>query len=85
MNDALTPDQIAQYQEQGFIVIDDFLDATELEHWRTNTQEAVDQRLAEYEKKDDLPTILNNQSKPDTYYARSLRSAQAGRYPRRNA
>lgn len=59
MNDALTPDQIAQYQQQGFLVIDDFLDAHELEQWRTNTQEAVDQRLA-----------AQGDADAETYYAR---------------
>ncbi len=45
MKTALTSDQIAQYQQQGFLVIENFLSPVELENWRTSTQEAVDQRL----------------------------------------
>jgi phytanoyl-CoA hydroxylase len=63
MKDKLTPQQIEQYQAQGFLVIDGFLDPQELEHWRVTVQEAVDLRLKD-------TTMLNNQVNPDTYYAK---------------
>lgn len=70
----VTDKQIADYQEKGFIAIDGFLDAAELETWRAVTQEAVDQRLAaqrETGQASDGPTgaLLNNQADPDAYYA----------------
>jgi len=43
MNTDLTQDQIDYYQENGFVVIHDFLTPDELEEWRT----AVDQAVAE--------------------------------------
>jgi phytanoyl-CoA hydroxylase len=68
MRNRLTPDQIATYQEQGFLVIPDFLDSEELAHWRQFTQEAVDQRLEQTRGKEFLEG-LNNQDNPDAYYA----------------
>lgn len=41
MNTALTQAQINSYQENGFIVIDDFLTPSELEHWRAVVDEAI--------------------------------------------
>ncbi len=46
MNHQPTDEQIEQYQREGFIVIEDFLDAGELQQWRTTTDDAVAQRLA---------------------------------------
>jgi len=62
MKTEVTPTQIQQYRTQGFIVIEGFLDAAELEHWRTVTAEAIQMRLGD-------KTILNNQANPDTFYA----------------
>ncbi len=62
MKHHLSPDQIRTYREQGFVVIHGFLDETELARWRTDTQEAVDQRLASRGG-------LTNQKNPDDYYA----------------
>ncbi len=62
MKDKLTAQQIEQYQAQGFLVIDGFLDGGELEHWRKTVQEAVDLRLKD-------TSMLNNQVDPDTFYA----------------
>lgn len=45
MRDALTAEQTAFYRENGFIIIEDFLAADELETWREVTEEAVAQRL----------------------------------------
>lgn len=62
MNDQLTPEQIAAYRENGFVVLENFLDAAELDQWRQTTEEAVAQRLAS-------GGGLNNQGDPDAYYA----------------
>jgi ectoine hydroxylase-related dioxygenase (phytanoyl-CoA dioxygenase family) len=75
MRDQATPEQIASYRENGFIVIEDFLDAAELEHWSSTTEAAVAQRLAATARKDHgpLPQItdsLTNQGDPKSYYAR---------------
>jgi phytanoyl-CoA hydroxylase len=61
MKSEATQEQIDKYQAQGFLVIPDFLNPDELEHWRRVTQEAVELRLKE--------TNLNNQRDPDSYYA----------------
>lgn len=45
MKHALTTEQIAFYRENGFLVIEEFLSASELAHWQQVTQEAVDQRM----------------------------------------
>ena len=63
MNDQLSAEQIAQYREQGFLVIENFLSPAELEHWSEVTDEAVAQRLAATD------AGLNNQGDPDNYYA----------------
>jgi ectoine hydroxylase-related dioxygenase (phytanoyl-CoA dioxygenase family) len=44
MKTELTPEQIALYRQQGFIVIEDFLTPAELEAWRQGVDEAVAQR-----------------------------------------
>ncbi len=41
MNNRLTSAQISSYRENGFLVIEDFLDETELETWRSAVDEAV--------------------------------------------
>lgn len=45
MRDNISQDQIAFYQQNGFLAIEGFLDRSELEQWRTVTDEAVAQRL----------------------------------------
>lgn len=65
MKDALTPEQIAFYQENGFLVIENFLDPDELATWSRWTDEAVEQRLASGAGFGNL----NNQADPDAYYA----------------
>lgn len=62
MKTELSTTQIKQYRDQGFLVVENFLDAAELETWRTQTDEAVAQRLAEN-------LALSNQRDPDAYYA----------------
>ena len=65
MKTALTAEQIAEYQENGFIVLEDFLSPEELEIWRFVTEEAVAHRLAEKVE----GWNLTNQGDPNSYYA----------------
>jgi ectoine hydroxylase-related dioxygenase (phytanoyl-CoA dioxygenase family) len=58
----VTPEQVRTYQAQGFIVIENFLDAGELEHWRTVTADAINARLGNSQN-------LSNQANPDAFYA----------------
>ncbi|QNL48205.1 phytanoyl-CoA dioxygenase family protein [Olivibacter sp. SDN3] len=44
MNTTITPAQIAYYQQNGYLVIDDFLDRSELEYWRAAVEEALAER-----------------------------------------
>ena len=44
MNNEIRADQIDHYNEQGFVVIDDFLDADELSLWRRDVDDAVTAR-----------------------------------------
>ena len=68
MNDHISQQQIDFYQDNGFIVIEDFLDLGELAQWRETTQEAVDQRLAASAGQG-FNQGLSNQDNPDAYYA----------------
>lgn len=62
MKNRLNDEQLESYNNQGFLVIENFLDPGELEHWRQVTDEAVRERLAS-------GGSLTNQGDPDTYYA----------------
>ena len=44
MKTELSPQSIAQYQQEGFLVIDNFLSPEELEYWRSALDEAVAKR-----------------------------------------
>ena len=44
MNTHLSHEQIEQYREDGFIVIENFLSPDELEHWRKAVTTAVKER-----------------------------------------
>ncbi|MCY3781443.1 MAG: phytanoyl-CoA dioxygenase family protein [Chloroflexi bacterium] len=44
MNHIVTNEQIQFYQDNGFVIIDDFLDADDLQIWRTYVDEAVANR-----------------------------------------
>jgi phytanoyl-CoA hydroxylase len=68
MRTALTSQQIADYRENGYIVIDGFLDAAELEEWRRCTEEAVKIRI-------EKTPLLHNQTNPDDYYAQVFTQA----------
>lgn len=44
MKSDISQDQIDYYQKNGFVIVDDFLDAQELEIWRSTVDDAVAQR-----------------------------------------
>ena len=58
----ITKEQQEFYRQNGFVVVEDFLDPTELETWRRVTEEAVQQRLRERNG-------LTNQDDPEAYYS----------------
>lgn len=58
----VTADNIAFYRQNGFVALPGFLSPTELEHWRTVTEEAVAQRLEQQNG-------ITNQRDADSYYA----------------
>ncbi|HAA78429.1 TPA: phytanoyl-CoA dioxygenase [Candidatus Latescibacteria bacterium] len=64
MQDQLTPEQITHYREQGFVALEGFLDADELDTWCRVTDQSVADRLASAEG-------LTNQKKEEdpSYYS----------------
>ena len=44
MKSDISNEQVAFYNENGYIIIEDFLDADELEYWRSSVMKAVDDR-----------------------------------------
>lgn len=62
MKDCVTAEQVSEYRENGFVIIDGFLDAEELEEWRRCTAEAVTERI-------ERTPYLHNQGSPDDFYA----------------
>ncbi len=68
MQTEVTQAQIDQYQAQGFIVLENFLDAAELEHWRNMTADAIRVRLS-------TQNNLTNQADPDAFYAQVFTQA----------
>lgn len=44
MRSSLSPEQVEKYQRDGFLVIEDFLSASELENWRKALDEALAKR-----------------------------------------
>jgi ectoine hydroxylase-related dioxygenase (phytanoyl-CoA dioxygenase family) len=67
MKTDITQQQIDLYQENGFVLIEDFLSPAELQTWRDVTEDAVRQRLTastgNWEKD------MTNQGNPDDFYA----------------
>lgn len=63
MIDNLTEEQVAAYNLNGFLVIENFLTTNELEMWQRYTDEAVTERLEK------TGSELNNQHDPDNFYA----------------
>lgn len=47
MQSEITKDKINYYQENGFVVIEDFLSPEELEHWRSTVMNAVKNRAGQ--------------------------------------
>jgi ectoine hydroxylase-related dioxygenase (phytanoyl-CoA dioxygenase family) len=68
MNYKLTKDQIGSYQDNGFIVIDNFLSPEELEDWRKNVMEAVRERAGKKMPGKDLKTGEDDGINEDTEY-----------------
>lgn len=68
MKSDLSSQQIADYRENGFLVVEGFLDANELENWRRCTEEAIPKRISTGEH-------LHNQNDPDSYYAQVFTQA----------
>src|SRR5687768_15881373 len=64
MNTALNEQQVQQYRDQGFLAVEGFLDAQELEIWRRVTGAAVEMRLRQRGW-----DHMNNQG-ADDYYAK---------------
>ena len=67
MKTEITAEQVASYRNDGYLLIEGFLDDGELAEWRSVTDEAVDQRLNA--RTGDFEKDLNNQRDPDSYYA----------------
>src|SRR5579872_7453345 len=61
MKTGLTREQVGYYRENGFVVLEGFLNDQELQEWRQCTEEAVDERMRSL--------ALHNQGNPDDYYA----------------
>jgi|TARA_B110000263_G_scaffold200855_1_gene180171 ectoine hydroxylase-related dioxygenase (phytanoyl-CoA dioxygenase family) len=61
MNHTISAAQIDQFDEQGFIVVDDFLDSDELSTWRRYVDEAVTARQDRKLANSDAPS-------GDSYY-----------------
>ena len=61
MNTQITSEQIEFYRENGFLVIDDFLNGSELSSW----QDAVDEAVAQHVSR---PDAFHNQKGKDNYY-----------------
>ena len=59
-----SPEQIEQYRQQGYVVIENFLEPDELQHWREVTDAAMRTRLAAKGA-----AILSNQADPEAFYA----------------
>jgi phytanoyl-CoA hydroxylase len=59
----LSREQIESYREKGFLIVEDFLSASELARWREVTDDAVAKRLQ-------LKNGWQNQGNPEDYYAK---------------
>jgi len=66
MHTTLTAEQIAFYRENGYLVLDPFLDPDELEHWRAVTDLGMRARL---QADQDAANVLNNQADQETFYS----------------
>jgi ectoine hydroxylase-related dioxygenase (phytanoyl-CoA dioxygenase family) len=66
METDLSPEKIAFYRENGFVVLEKFLEPAELERWRTVTEEGMRARIAADQG---AANVLNNQGDPETFYS----------------
>jgi len=64
----LTTDEIESYQANGFVVIEDFLDATELEDWREVVGQAVAERHGRKFANQDVLVGEDDGINPDAAY-----------------
>jgi phytanoyl-CoA hydroxylase len=83
MKDNISQEQVDFYQDNGYIVIENFLDAKELKLWRRVTDEAVEERMAQAlpgdggmmmaEEAKDSKTLTKEYAKPvadeESYYS----------------
>ena len=72
MQNELTESQINFYQENGFLAIENFLNADELEEWRRCTDESVEERLGNSVEFYDEPRWM-----PNSFTLAFLRSVSA--------
>ena len=68
MRHDLTDDEIRAYQQQGFVVIDGFLDDDELETWRTAVADAVEARQGRKFANQDVIVGEDDGINPDADY-----------------
>jgi ectoine hydroxylase-related dioxygenase (phytanoyl-CoA dioxygenase family) len=64
MHTNIAAEKIEFYRENGFVVLEEFLDAAELEHWRQTVEAGMRVRLGTQGD-----AILSNQADPDAFYA----------------
>jgi phytanoyl-CoA hydroxylase len=69
MKNELTQAQIDTYRDNGFLVIENFLDPDELAAWRENVDEAVRQRVEAKKGAKDEWLLTNATDEQDNYYA----------------
>ncbi|MEZ0326748.1 MAG: phytanoyl-CoA dioxygenase family protein [Fimbriimonas sp.] len=65
-----TQQEIDAYQDTGFLVVEGFLTSDELENWRVNVAEAIDERLKAPKPKAGDPWLVNvTENSENDYYA----------------
>ncbi len=70
MNHEITEQQLESYRRDGFVVVEDFLDADELEVWRDTVAKAVDGRQGRRFTTDDVMTEEFVESEQTEFYAK---------------
>jgi len=71
MNTLLTDEQVAAYQRDGYLLVEDFLSAEELEFWRTAVTEAIEERGGKKLPNSDTKTGEDDGiNKESDYYAK---------------
>lgn len=72
MRDSVSAEEIAFYRESGFLVVEGFLDAAELDEWRRCTYEACELRVGRSVPKQG-EHLLHNQTDAGNYYAQAFK------------